>query len=233
MEKPPHDHRRADDRRVLFMLENVIIDIGSARNTGWSTDANDITLRNVSLRGPYAAVFSGDRVTWHGGEFGIAGQTGAPRVCGTDNEPITLWGANNVTIDGVRFHPQGADLTPSSCSSNGFHLEYIRVDGGGSNFTLRNSIFYNGDGSNTSTVFVTNPTSGGTYNGLKFENNMFGSNDASSGALAVHTNVASCANWTFAYNTYRAYPGAFGGGGMGCGTSSGWLWVGNVGGYAS
>ncbi len=209
---------------AYFTLENVTVDVGSAHNTGWGGGGNNVTLRDVKLHGPFVTAYiTGDNVTWEGGEFGIAGQTGGQRdFCGVDGQPITLDGANDVTFNDIDFHPQ-ATISNTSCN----HMEYIRIDQGGSNFTLRNSTFDSGDGSNTATIFVTNPSGGVTYSGLKLENNFFGNNAASSGALQVHDNIDTCSGWTFAYNTYRAYPGAWT-----CSTPSN-LWVGNLGPYAS
>ncbi|HYH01119.1 MAG TPA: choice-of-anchor Q domain-containing protein [Terriglobales bacterium] len=208
---------------AFLTLEDVTVDVGSAHRVGWSTGADNITLKRVNFHGPFFSVsIDTNNITWDGGEFGVAGQQGGQRdFCGVDNEPITLSGANNVTFTNIKFHPQST-ISNSACN----HMEYIRIDLGGSNFTLRNSKFDPGDGSNTATIFVTNPSGGATYTGLKLENNFFGSNAASSGTLQVHGNISSCSNWTFAYNTYKAYPGAWT-----CNMTG--LWVGNLGAYAS
>jgi hypothetical protein len=210
---------------AFMTLENVTVDVGSAHMQGWITGANNITLRNVKLHGLFVIVrITNDNITWDGGELGVAGQTGGARdFCGIDGEPVTLEGADNITFNGISFHPQ-ATVSNSACA----HMEMIRIDLGGSNFTLRNSTFDNGDGSSTASIFITNPVSGGTYNGFKLENNFFGMAE-SSYALMVHGNVATCNNWTFAYNTFKPYPAAW----DGCRSLSGWLWVGNLGQYAT
>ena len=54
----------------------------------------------------------------------------------------------------------------------------IRLDGGTSFFTLRNSTFDNGDHSNTASIFITEPGGSSDPHDLTFENNFFGTNGA-------------------------------------------------------
>lgn len=205
-------------------VENVTVTSG-----GMSSSSTNVTARNVSLHDLEPDVFlGGTNFTWDGGEFGFSGWNPVDRdFCGPSSEPIVINGATNSTFSGVTFWGNDA-VANASCN----HLEYIRVDEGGNGLTIKNSWFEPGDGSNTSTIFITRPTAGGTYSNVLLSNNFFGSNAASSGAFSVHGNVSTCTGFTFAYNTYVAYPGAWGGA-NGCTTATSWLWVGNLGPYAS
>jgi hypothetical protein len=211
---------------TYFKLANVTVDAGTAKHAGWKTTASHVTLTNVRLHGPFVRVEISNvsDVSWIGGELGTAGTTGGKRVCGQDALPVEIGSAEHVTISGVRFHPQDADPTPSTCSSNGFHLEMIRLDGGTSFFTLRNSTFDSGDHSGTASVFITVPDpSGNAPHDLTFENNFFGTNE-SVGAFDIHANVTRCVNFTFAYNTFLKTPGLFQ-----CTSFVNTRWIGNLG----
>ncbi len=215
---------------AFFTLRNVTIDVGNAKRAGWEGRASNVTLSNVRLHGPFVSVdiFGVSNVSWIGGELGTAGQAGGPRVCGEDAEPLQIGEADHVTIDAIRFHPQSADPTPNSCSANGFHLEMIRLDGGTTFFTLRNSTFDNGDHSGTASIFITQPgDSTGTPHDLTFENNFFGTNE-SVGAFDVHSNVAVCRAFTLAYNTFLQSPGVFQ-----CGSAVNTRWIGNLGAFVA
>ena len=209
----------------FFRLRDVTIDVGNAKRAGWRATADNVTLTNVLLHGPFVAVeISGaSNVSWNGGELGTTGQTGGKRVCGQDAEPLQIGDADHITIDGIRFHPQDADSTPNSCSANGFHLEMVRIDGGTSFFTLRNSTFDNGDHSGTASIFITEPGGDTDPHDLTFENNFFGTND-SVGTFNVHPNVSPCRNLTFAYNTFRAPLGV-----LQCASATNTRWIGNLG----
>jgi hypothetical protein len=208
-------------------LANVTVDVGEAKHAGWEARARDLTLRNVRLRGLFVRVdiYRAGNIRWLGGELGTAGQTGGRRVCGQDALPVQVGEADHITFDGIRFHPQDADPTPSACSANGFHLETIRLDGGTSFFTLRNSTFDSGDRSGTATVFITVPSPGSDEapHDLTFENNRFGTTD-SVVTFNVHSNVTRCVNLTFAYNTFLETAGLFQ-----CTQAVNVRWIGNLG----
>jgi hypothetical protein len=209
-----------------FTLENVTVDVGTAKQAGWKDTASNVTLKNVAFHGPFISVdISGaSNVSWLGGELGSPGQTGGKRVCGQDAEPVQVANADHVTIDGVTFHPQDTDLTPSNCSTNGFHLEMVRLDAGTTFFTLSNSTFESGDHSDTASIFITEPGGGEDPHDLTFQNNFFGTNDAVVGVFDVHSNVTSCVNFTFAYNTFLAPLGA-----LQCRTAVNTNWIANLG----
>jgi hypothetical protein len=210
---------------AFFSLRNITIDVGAAKLVGWKDRASNVTLRNVRLQGPFVVVdiFKASNVRWLGGELGTAGQTGGARVCGEDAQPVQVGEADHITISNVTFHPQAADLTPS-CSVNGQHLEMIRLDGGTSFFTLRDSTFDSGDRSNTASIFITEPGGSADPHDLTFENNFFGTNDAAVGTFESHRNVSPCVNFTFAYNTFLTTPGAFE-----CTSAVDVRWIGNLG----
>jgi hypothetical protein len=210
----------------FFTLENVTVDVGSDKQEGWKDRASNVTLKNVALHGPFVTVdlYRVSNVRWLGGELGVAGRDGGRRVCGEDAQPVQIGEADHILFSGVRFHPQDADLTPSSCSSNGQHLEMIRLDGGTSFFTLRDSTFDSGDHSNTASIFITEPGGSIDPHDLTFENNFFGRNAAAVGTFQSHQNVSPCVNFTFAYNTFLTTPGAFQ-----CISAENVRWIGNLG----
>lgn len=214
-------------RGRFFTLRNVVVDVGGASRAGWTDTASNVRLANVRMHGSFVSVDIHDasHVSWIGGELGRAGRKGGARVCGRDALPVQIGDATHVRIDRVRFHPQGADHTPSACSANGFHLEMIRLDGGTSSFRLRSSTFDSGDDSGTATIFITQPGGDISPHDLVFENNFFGTNDASVGSFDSHANVSACRDFTFAYNTFLEAPGLFQ-----CGSVSNVRWIGNLGG---
>ena len=208
-----------------FALDNVTVDVGEESQAGWRARGDHVRLTNVRVHGPFASVDIGDAsyVSWIGGELGTAGQRGGRRVCGRDAEPVQIGDADHILIDGIRFHPQDADPTPNACSTNGFHLELIRIDGNTGFLTLRNSTFESGDRSGTASVFVTKPEGDVDPHDLTFENNVFGTNDAV-GTFDVHENVGTCRNLVFAYNTFLTSVGIFQ-----CAAAVGTRWIGNLG----
>ena len=210
-----------------FRLRNVTVDVGLGKRAGWEATGSHIALTNVRLHGAFVSVDIHDasHIRWTGGELGRRGRVGGKRVCGLDAEPLQVRNADHVTIAGVRFHPQDADEAVNGCSANGFHLEMIRLDSGTSYFTLRNATLDNGDGSNTSSIFITKPGAADPDpHHLTFENNFFGTNDSSNGTFDVHSNVSACRSFTFAYNTFRAPTGSFQ-----CTSAPSTRWIGNLG----
>ncbi len=200
-------------------LQNFVVDVGPNHGTtAWSNSGSNITLRNVRLRGAYLATYiGGSNVLWQKGELGAPGVK-LKRQCG-DGEPVTIQNASNITFDGVTFYPQDADTTACTGSFNGFHLEMIRIDVNASYIAIKNSTFVDGDGSNTSSVFITNVTgnNSGNPHHVSFLNNYFGTSGNVS--IGVHSNVADVSTLTMAYNTFHNTPGSLTGG----------LWVGNIG----
>ncbi|HEX5395376.1 MAG TPA: choice-of-anchor Q domain-containing protein [Candidatus Saccharimonadales bacterium] len=219
---------------AYLTLENITVDAGPNHNSGgWDAGASNVTLKNVKLHGPYVSVsITGvNNVKWLGGELGEAGKVGGKRsincVTEGDGEPVFMNNTSGTVFDGVNFYPQDADTTPVSCSTNGFHLEMIRMDYGTVNTTIKNSTFHNGDHSNTSSIFITSDSAGVNIpHDLTFANNFFGSADNNS--ISMHPNVNVCQNITFAYNTMTNGTGS-----LGCATASNLVYVGNVGARAS
>lgn len=210
-------------------LRHVTVDVGSGHAAGgWSNSGNDVTLEDVALHGSFvSAQITGSHVTWRGGELGSAGVTGGKRSCNSgDSEPLQVDHADHVTIDGVTFHPQDYDPTPCAGSSNGFHLEMVRIDADTNLFTLKNSTFEDGDHANTASIFITNVNGDpGDPANLAFQNNFFG--DAENTTFSIHANVTNCSSFVFAYNTFHNAPGDPTS--NGCTQSAGMLWIGNLG----
>lgn len=219
-------------------LQNVTVNAGNSHGSGgWGVGASNITLKNVNLHGPYVSVsISGvSNIQWLGGELGQHGVVGGKRqVCSGgagDPEPVQIGDADHILIEGVTFHPQDSDITPVPCSSNGYHLEIIRLDGGTSFFTLRKSVFdpeskANGVvGTGTASIFITTPNAGTDLpHDLTFVNNFFGNANAPSGTFDIHENVTNCQNITVAYNTMLNGDGAWQ-----CTTFNTLKFIGNVG----
>jgi hypothetical protein len=189
----------------FLTVTNLTIEAGSGRGAvGWGNSGNDVTLDGVRIRGPFASVtISGARVTWRNGELGAAGAVPGRRSCNAgDLEPVQLANASDVTFDRIVFHPQDYDPTPCPGSTNGFHLEMVRIDHDTSGFTLQRSTFEDGDHSNTASVFITNVNGNpGDPTRLVFQNNDFGT--AENASFSVHQNVSDCSSFVWAYNTFH------------------------------
>jgi hypothetical protein len=214
-------------------LCDLTIDVGTGHGAGgWANTASHVALSEVRLHGLYVtvSVAGASDVVWSGGEVGVAGQTGGKRSCaGGDAEPVQIADSDHVTFEGIAFHPQDADTADSTCGTNGFHLEMLRLDANTAFFTLSRSTFDDGDHSGTSSVFITTPQSGTELpHDLTFMNNFFGTIDGSTGSFDVHSNVTTCQNFTFAYNTLTTGPGA-----LQCATYDNVLYDGNLGWKAS
>jgi HYR domain-containing protein/uncharacterized protein DUF1565 len=222
-----------------YTIDNLTIDTGTVHGAGgWTAPPTSsyITMNNLKLHGLYPSVHPGGSfITWDGGEMGVAGQdpAQAQRLCSTrDTEPITSEGsgnANNITIENVHIHPQGSSTTPCTGSSNGFHLELIRIDYGAHDWLVKNVVFDAGSESSTATVFVTRY--GGTvdpYN-LTFENDYFGkAAPGDHGGIDFGTNVATCSNFHFINNSFESATGSETVNG-GCASAPGLEWIGNAG----
>lgn len=212
----------------FYTIQNLTVDAGSGHGPGgWGNSGSNITLNNLYVHGAYASVLwnGGSNITWHGGELGQAGVTGGKRTCGLDTEPMETY-ATNMTIDGVTFHKQDYDATANACSSNGYHLEMIRVDDGTNGLLLKNSMFENGDHADTASIFITNVLGANRSDApknLTFQNNFFGSADNSS--FGIHSNVSDCSTFTFAYNTFNNSTGST----SSCTNTTGLRYIGNLG----
>jgi hypothetical protein len=194
-------------------------------------NSNDVTWQSVNLHGTETDLAVGaNNFLWNGGEFGFAGWTPAARdFCGGANEPIEISGATSPTLRSVRLY-KSAHIVDGTNTCD--HLEYIRIDNGGSGAAFDRVWVESGDQSNTSTIFVTNPANGATYNGLTIRNSFVGDNESK--ALSVHENVDTCNNWSIDYVTFVTFPYAFStAAGGACGTRTGMEFTGNLGPYAS
>lgn len=219
-----------------YTLQDITVDTGTLRNTGWGVDGSNITGKNIKLHGPYVRFipYGSTNVTWKGGELGQSGLTGGKRVCGIDDEPVYSIKNNNLTIDSVNFYAQDYDGNPvnnAQCvSMNGFHLEMIRLDHGTDGFTLKNSSFINPANDDTSTIFITHDNSSDVKpQNIKIFNNFFGPDQNPS--ITVHNNVSTCNNYMIAYNTFVNDFGYIGQGANngGCTTLNNVVIVGNLG----
>lgn len=219
-----------------YTVENLVVDTGSTHAPGgWGAGGTNVTGRNIKLHGLYVSFTGqgGSGVTWDGGELGQADVPGGLRNCGLgDNEPVSLAEFTNLKINNVTFYQQNPDTTPCAGSSNGFHLEMIRLDHGSDGFTLTNSFFVDGLNDNSNTIFITEApdnTAGGEPRNLVFANNYFGSDNGAT--FGVNIQVQTCLNWTIAYNTFVNRFGAIGDTANtdGCVTDTNVVTVGNLG----
>jgi hypothetical protein len=182
-----------------MVLRNVTIDVGTtAINQGFDAGANFVSLYNVKLHGNFVHLdVSSDDFLWDGGEFNCSGCTAGRRdFCTSQLEPILFWGANRPTLRNLNLYPN--DTVGGACG----HLEYIRVDNGGSNLTLDRITLQTGDNSNSAFLFITNIiTNPASYSGLTVKNSRFAATPA---FFLIATNdpvITSMTNWTIAYNT--------------------------------
>lgn len=214
----------------FFTLENVTIDqedlIREATGIGQANGA-DITFRDVNFHGERPSFQAqGDRFHWDGGEIGESGQPAGQRWCG-DGNPMTLNGDDTV-IENLTIWPQGSDQTPytsnpcgSAQSSNGFHLENIRVEGA-AGVIIRNNEFKAGSEAGSGHIFFT----GAATTGAVMEGNYFGANSDGASAAQNSSNMTSgCGSFTWRYNTFEQpfLPSAP------CDTNG--TWTGNAGAY--
>lgn len=227
--------------------QGLIVNTGSTHPaTGWSSSGTNITMTNFSVHGQYASIGinSGSSVAWTGGEQGCSGCTPGLRDCNppfNDSEPFLIGAVTTLSVTGVKFYPQNHTTgnTPP-CSANGFHLEMIRIDTDANGITFSKDTFCPASGGachdDTSTVFITrnggvDPTN--SPKNITFSQNRFGPDD--NVPISGHTNVATCANYLWAYNTFRTAPSGLDNsiGGMSCTTFTTETWVGNLGARAS
>lgn len=218
-----------------LLIENMTVDVGGAHGEGWSMTSN-VTARNLNVHGRFANVtFSADNVTWDGGEFGgpPGDKRAGERSCGTggspqDPEPILIaGGASDVTIDGINVTGQRAGGS-AVCAPDGFHLDYVRIDGGADDVIIRNSRFQrladDGPGGTSGTIFIT-AFAGGNSTDVTIANNVFEAG-AGNQAVVINATQTECAGFKIAYNTML--PGY--GGVDGCtGSNTGMEWIGNLG----
>jgi hypothetical protein len=144
---------------------------------------------------------------------------------------VNIWNTSNVTIENVTFYAQNHTTGASACSSNGFHLEMIRVDHDASNINIIDDTFNpeNNGNDDSSTIFLTrivgsSPTNDPTA--ITVENDVFGT-DANP-SLSGNSADGSCTNDLVLYNTFYNSPGDFA-----CTTFTGVIWAGNIGSRAS
>jgi hypothetical protein len=209
-------------------VQNVTIDAGTLHATGIGVGGNNDTLTNVDLNGQFASVYVGaDAFTWNGGNF-LSAPQGQRDYCGTDSEPMTIAdGADDTLIEYVHFGNANF-VTNAACN----HQETVRIDGTSlsddtANTTLNGNFFESDNLDDTSRVFITKNQAGGYAdpNGVVLVNNYFGT--AAQPHLNVRNGIASCATYKVAYNTFEGWDST-----IQCATTTGMLWVGNLGGKA-
>jgi hypothetical protein len=205
---------------LSFLSDNVTIDRagGAALTMGaWNSQGNvhGIALKGADVKDVFLEGVIDD-LSMVGGSVGpwVSGGYASPFYLQYPG-PIT-----NVLVDGVTFH----DITTSPPSD---HTEVVRIDGGASNITIRNSTFATGISVDTSTIFWTNASGNGAIvpHDLTFENNFFGENGPAYNVLqSQNPTVPACTNVAVRYNTFLEVADGFQ-----CGSSPGSTWVGNLG----
>jgi hypothetical protein len=209
--------RAADGETVTFAdldthgdwlhVEDIAIPTGSNHHLGWRHHGGShVTLENVDISGPYASinVEGGDHVTYRDSEFGTADNQTA-RLCGTDDgQPMQVALTDHFTVDHVTFHPFQADTDPVRCNGGVLTLDTVRIWGGVDDMRLVNSIFEDGDGSNSSRIYVTKPDGAGS--GDNSDNLVIASNYIGSGANSASIYLSDhqqCLGYRIAYNFWR------------------------------
>jgi hypothetical protein len=198
---------------------------------GWTNTASDVVARRVRVHGAYASVYfasSAKRVHWYGGELGTPGQEPAPRHCGRDRQPLEISGAGDVIVDHVRFARQeNSENGENGCpATDNYHLEIVRIENAAQGVTIRNSRFEDGQGANTSVIYVTS-WGAGFPTGVLIAGNYVGDTEASTGPILIGGQdlPAGCHDVTVAYNSFRQGPGSF----SGCAGFANNRWIGNAG----
>jgi hypothetical protein len=206
-------------------FENLTID-SNANDGGTSAgrwDGTNVTMRNMAVTGQVPSLSIADPAEgfhWDGGVFGQS-DIFVRRWCG-DGLPSQVE-ADDAVIEDVYWYPQGTDGTPyvppcSQESSNGFHMEYIRVQGADA-ITVRNNYFANGGEAGSGFIFFSDAASCCNH---VIEGNYFGESGDPFTSMQAHANLGTCSNWTFRSNTFMY------GFGLDC-TESGHVYVGNAG----
>lgn len=186
-------------------LADFTVDSGDAHGTSIGAEVNgaDVTLRDVRFHGAFVSVYvRGGGFTWRGGSLGADGTVGGkrqnPGECGAgDGQPLQIESRGPALIERVRFNPQQPDLTPTSCSRDGFHLETVRVEGT-PNVTFRANRFVDGGGSGSGHIFFSGEAAA---KGQRIEDNYFGELQGTY-AVQVSGTVPTC-DWRWEGNTFR------------------------------
>jgi len=215
-------------------IENMTINAGTNTNGGGAAlgsqiCAENVTYNNVDILGYFPDISigldypgycpgRGAFFHWNGG---VDGSPGMPaRLCSASSgwdagEPIWSHGITNMTIEGVTFNTQTVSYAGVCADPNNSHLEFIRIDQGSDDFTLRNSVFKPGSDAGSGYIFGNGV--GGTNRGV-IVGNYFADNN---GGTWIQAGGAEC-DWTIAYNTFSGDDGPS----MNC---TAFPWVGNVG----
>ena len=215
-----------------FHFQDLTIDTGDrGGDVGWLNTASDVVARHVRVHGDYASVHiaaSATRVRWIGGELGTPRREPAPRHCRRDRQPLEISGASDVIVDRVRFARQeSSENGENGCpAGDNFHLEIVRIEDAARGVTIRNSYFEDGQGANTSVIYVTS-WGAGFPTGVLIAGNYVGVTEATTGPILIGGEdlPAGCHDVTVAYNSFRQGPGSF----SGCAGFANNRWVGNVG----
>ena len=215
-----------------FHFRDLTIDTGDTGGAlGWTNTASDVIARGVRVHGDYASVYfssSANRVHWYGGELGTPRRDPAPRHCGRDRQPLEISGARDVIVDRVRFARQeSSENGENGCpAGDNFHLEVVRIENAARGVTIRNSRFEDGQGANTSVIYVTS-WGAGFPTGVLIAGNYVGVTEATTGPILIGGQdlPPGCHDVTVAYNSFRQGPGSF----SGCAGFANNRWLGNVG----
>jgi hypothetical protein len=184
----------------FMWLENVTIDSGSFGNQSASAKVRggNITFLNVDLWGDHPAltVDGAGSFTWRNGSHGKDGFIPPPMTCSMSiGEPTTL-AAPNVTFDNIRFNVKKIQVGagPTCGSDNTPHLENIRIESAGRDFSLLNSRFVAGSDAGSGHIFSsTSPP------GLRVENTIF---EPVNGSYAIQMYNTTSTGWVFRNNRF-------------------------------
>lgn len=180
----------------------------------------NVHFTDLHVKGTYPSLWTASGATgfvWDGGIFGENGVQGQRHCSVGDGEPFQFE-EDGGTLRNVYFFPQGSDQTPHACSSNGFHLETIRVQDADA-ITLENVTFADGAEAGSGHVFLSGT---GACCNHTFRNVYFGEMSDGTTSMQANANLGTCSNWTFQYVTMEQ------GAGLDC-TESGHSWTGSAG----
>lgn len=185
-------------------LENMTINSGATHGWTWrngsaSVQADNITFRDVVMRGSYIGLehFDGNNFTWDGGSLGASGDTPGERcnVGTSDIQPIQINEGTGHHFNDLTVWPQAGK---DSCDVDGFHEEDMRIES--TNTVIENVVFKDGSAVNrnggSGKIFV----SGSSVQNLVIRNVIFGPVATDSNA-ATQDNATGC-TVTIAYSTY-------------------------------
>jgi hypothetical protein len=177
----------------------------------WTDSGSHIVGDDLDATGPEATVLFTDLggtksptdITWKNSNMGTPGNTTIRRCATGNGAPFQIDGADNVTLLSIDFWQFFPDQRATECgSSNGMHLEDVRINGGSNNARLNRVRFHDGSGDGSARIFVSGPGS----DDLRVVNSWLGVANGANGnpdnAVVLAAGGGTCTGYVFAYDSW-------------------------------